>query len=189
MATMSRRRSTGGPERALARWAVVPAALALVLAMPVATWWLVGDLSTVPLSASPDYAFHPWAISPAAARATGTGSLVVAAVMVVVLAWATLRRLLDIRWWGGAGAASGRRFHRRGGVAGDDRWSDRREYRSRMGHHLRRPNIPYAPGMGSGHLGVPVVPGKPRQDGARQPGYQMTSASVRNMVAPRERPA
>lgn len=99
MATMSRWRSSGGPERAFARWAVVPAALGLVLATPIATWWLVGDLSTVPLSASPDYAFHSWPIGPAAARASGIGSLVVAAVMMGVLGWATLRRLLDIRWW------------------------------------------------------------------------------------------
>jgi hypothetical protein len=99
MALMWRRRSPGGPERALARWAVAPAALGLVLAMAIATWWLVGDLSTVPLSASPDYAIRPWRISPAAARAAGIGSLVVAAVTMAVLGWATLRRVLEVRWW------------------------------------------------------------------------------------------
>jgi hypothetical protein len=53
----------------------------------------------VPLSASLDCVIHPWPISPAAARAAGIGSLVVATVTMVVLGWATLRRLLDVRWW------------------------------------------------------------------------------------------
>ena len=61
------------------------AALGLVLAVPVATWWLVGDLSTVPVSAGRDYAFRPWPIGPVVARAAGAGSLVVGAVAVVVL--------------------------------------------------------------------------------------------------------
>jgi len=46
-----------------------------------------------------DYGFRPWPISPAAARAAGIASAAVAAVSVMVLAWATLRRLLDARWW------------------------------------------------------------------------------------------
>jgi hypothetical protein len=32
-------------------------------------------------------------------RAAGAGSLVVGTVAVVVLGWATVRRVLDIRWW------------------------------------------------------------------------------------------
>lgn len=43
--------SASGSERMPARWAAAAAALGLVLAVPVATWWLVGDLSTVPVSA------------------------------------------------------------------------------------------------------------------------------------------
>ncbi len=74
-------------------------ALALVLAVPVAAWWLVGDLSTVPASMSPDYAFRPWPISPAAARAAGIGSLAVAGMAAAALGWAALRRRLDARWW------------------------------------------------------------------------------------------
>lgn len=89
----------GDPERAPARWAAAAAALGLVLAVPVATWWLVGDLSTVPVSAGRDYAFQPWPIGPVVARAAGTGSLVVGAVAVVVLGWAAARRVMDIRWW------------------------------------------------------------------------------------------
>jgi hypothetical protein len=91
--------SAGGPERIPARWAAAAAALGLVLAVPVATWWLVGDLSTVPVSAGRDYAFQPWPIGPVVARAAGAGSLVVGAVAVVVLGWAAVRRVVDIRWW------------------------------------------------------------------------------------------
>src|SRR5262245_25872755 len=85
--------------RAVARWAVVPSAVALVLAAPTATWWLVGPLATAPASVGLNYAFTPWPISPAQARAAGIGSLVVAGVAVVVLAWATARSVLDARWW------------------------------------------------------------------------------------------
>jgi hypothetical protein len=99
MATMPDPGSAGGPERIAARRAAVAAALGLVLAVPVATWWLVGDLSTVPVSAGRDYAFRPWPIGPAVARAAGAGSLVLGAVAVVVLGWAAVRRVVDIRWW------------------------------------------------------------------------------------------
>lgn len=74
-------------------------ALALVLAVPVATWWLVGDLSTVPASMGPDYAFRPWPIGPAVARAAGIGSLAVGGMAVAALGWASLRRSLAARWW------------------------------------------------------------------------------------------
>lgn len=83
--------------RTLVRWAVVPAAAALVLATPVTTWWLVGDQSTVPVSAGRDYAFTPWDISPVAARAAGIGSLVLAAAAMLVLGWAARRHLFDAR--------------------------------------------------------------------------------------------
>jgi hypothetical protein len=79
----------------------VPAALALALALatPVATWWLVGDQSTVPVSAGRDDAFRPLDISPFAERAAGIGSLVLAVGMMVLLVRATRRQLLDPRWW------------------------------------------------------------------------------------------
>jgi hypothetical protein len=83
----------------MARWAVLGSAVALQVATPVATWWLAGDLSTVPASSDPDYAFRPWLISPAATRAAGIGSLTIAATAIVLLGWATLRRLMDVRWW------------------------------------------------------------------------------------------
>lgn len=88
-----------GPERAWTRWALALTALGLVLAMPVATWWLIGDLSTVSPRASPDYAFRPWRIGPAVVRTAGIGSLVVGAATMVVLLRATFRHMLDALWW------------------------------------------------------------------------------------------
>jgi hypothetical protein len=83
----------------LATAAVAAAAAGLVLAFPVATWWLVGDLSTVPASASPDFAFRPFAIGHGAERAAGAGSALLAAVTMLTLAGATFRHLVDQRWW------------------------------------------------------------------------------------------
>ena len=57
---------------------VVVAAAVLIIAAPVATWWLVGDQSTVQVSA--DYAFQPLDVSVGAERASGVGSKVLAAV-------------------------------------------------------------------------------------------------------------
>jgi hypothetical protein len=83
----------------VATWAFAAAATELVIAFPVATWWLVGDLSTVPASASPDYAFRPLAIGPGAERAAGIGSALLAASTSLMLAWGTRKRLVDPRWW------------------------------------------------------------------------------------------
>ena len=77
----------------------IPAAALLVLSTPVATWWLVGDQSTVPASAEPDYAIRPWNISPAAAHTAGLASLLLATAMTVLLARATALSRLDRRWW------------------------------------------------------------------------------------------
>ncbi len=99
MTVTGRAGRSSGPERALARRVLVPAAAGLVLAAPVLTWWLVGPLATAPASVGLDYAFRPWPISPASVRAAGIASSAAAGVSVVVLAWATVRRLLDARWW------------------------------------------------------------------------------------------
>jgi len=99
MAKLRLRWPAPGPERARARGAPVAPALILVLAVPVAAWWLVGDQSTVPASMDPDYAFRPWRIGPVAARAAGIGSLAAGGVAAAVLIAMTLRRRLDYRWW------------------------------------------------------------------------------------------
>jgi hypothetical protein len=81
----------------LAEWGVVVAAAALVIAVPVAIWWVAGDQSTVQVSA--DYAFRPFDVSVGAERIAGIGSTVLAVVALLTLAWATRRHLLDARWW------------------------------------------------------------------------------------------
>lgn len=86
-------------KREVARWFTVTAAAGLVLAFPVATWWLVGDLSTVPASEGPDFSFRPFDVSRGVERAAGWASALLAAVMLLLLAWFTVRRLLDARWW------------------------------------------------------------------------------------------
>ncbi len=85
--------------RVCRRWALCVLGLGLVLAIPVATWWLVGDLSTVPATADPQYAIRPWPIDPDIARAMGVGSLVLAAAVIAGLGWASWQGLLDGLWW------------------------------------------------------------------------------------------
>jgi hypothetical protein len=83
----------------LAKWAIVPVAAGLVIAVLVATWWLVGDQSTVPLSADPDYTFREFDIEPGTQRAAGIGSILLAVIALLALVWAAHRRHLDPRWW------------------------------------------------------------------------------------------
>ncbi|HEY1639527.1 MAG TPA: hypothetical protein VGG35_02465 [Streptosporangiaceae bacterium] len=96
------RPSPGQPPGVLRRSAwrlALPAGIALVITFPVAVWWCVGDLSTVPLSADPDYAIRPLAISPTVERLAGTGSAGIAAVALIVLVLLTARRRLAGPWW------------------------------------------------------------------------------------------
>jgi hypothetical protein len=82
-------------------WLVLlPAAVTLTLAMPVATWWLVGPLNTAPARVGLDYAFRPFPISPTVARAAGIAAVILAVISLIVLVWATARHQLDARWWG-----------------------------------------------------------------------------------------
>jgi hypothetical protein len=69
------------------------AAVALVVAVPVATWWLLGDQTTPRVKRlrqaspyPPDYAlFRPFQITPATERAVGVVAVVLVVVAVVVL--------------------------------------------------------------------------------------------------------
>ena len=90
---------TASGKRAVARWVALPASAALVLAFPVATWWLVGDLSTTPASADPDFAFRPFDVSRGVEHAAGLASALLAAVMLLLLLWFTVKHLVDARWW------------------------------------------------------------------------------------------
>lgn len=77
----------------------LPAAVGLILATPAATWWLVGPLNTAPAPVGLDYTFRPWRISLLVARAAGMTATALALVSLAILIWATVRRLLEARWW------------------------------------------------------------------------------------------
>jgi hypothetical protein len=84
------------------------AAVALVVAVPVATWWLVGDVTSPRVKrlrqaspGPPDYAlFPPFEIAPATERVVGEVAvmLVVVAMVMLVVAWLTGR--LHVGWRG-----------------------------------------------------------------------------------------
>jgi len=78
-----------------ARWPAV-AGVVLVGAMPVATWWLVGDLSTE--IADPDYLIRPVQIEGMAANVVGLGAVVLVAGSVVALVVAGARGRLARSW-------------------------------------------------------------------------------------------
>jgi len=83
-----------GSQDAAVRWLVLAGAVALVLAVPVAAWWLIGDLYS--LTPNPGWVFRPF---PAAGRAAGRGSVLAAIVAATWLTWASLRHEFDPRWW------------------------------------------------------------------------------------------
>ena len=76
------------------RWLVLAGAVALVLTVPVAAWWLIGDLYS--LTPNPGWVFRPF---PAAGRAAGRGAVLAAIVAAAWLTWASLRHGFDLRWW------------------------------------------------------------------------------------------
>jgi hypothetical protein len=86
-----------GRYRTGANWTVLLAAAALVIATPVATWWLVGDQSSA--GTGLDYAVRPIELDPAVERMVGIGSVLAVVVSALVLARASRRRQLDQRWW------------------------------------------------------------------------------------------
>jgi hypothetical protein len=89
----------GRPDAAV-RWLVLAGAVALVLAVPVAAWWRVGDrystLYPSPISSS---VIRPFPVSPAAERAAGRAAVLAAIVAATWLTWASLRHDFDLRWW------------------------------------------------------------------------------------------
>src|SRR6266540_3788945 len=101
-------------------WAAVTA-VALVLAMPVATWWLVGDQTSpfmkqrmnaavkdpaIQAGLDPDYMYRPFDIAPATERAAGVVAVMLVVAAVVVLILASLTGRLHVGWWGVLGALS-----------------------------------------------------------------------------------
>ena len=89
-----------GRQDAAVRWLVLAGAVALVLAVPVAAWWRIGDrystLYPSPISSS---VIRPFPVSPAAERAAGRGAVLAAIVAATWLTWASLRHEFDLRWW------------------------------------------------------------------------------------------
>jgi hypothetical protein len=75
------------------------AAVLAVLAVPVVTWWLVGDQSTTSQDAA-DYVLRPpFRFSNRVTRALGTGALVVTVAAAAVLVVASASHSFDARWW------------------------------------------------------------------------------------------
>lgn len=80
------------------RWVVASAGVVAVLAMPIATWWIVGDQSTT--ENLPDYIVEPPAVSADTALAFGLVATVLLVASVATLLGASHARRLDRSWWG-----------------------------------------------------------------------------------------
>ena len=77
-------------------WAVA----ALAVAVPVAIWWMIGDLSFRPNDPdSLDYMWRQPTIDPAFANAAGWLAVLVVVASLFTLVWAARGRVLDSRWW------------------------------------------------------------------------------------------
>ncbi|GGK38865.1 hypothetical protein GCM10010124_34610 [Pilimelia terevasa] len=89
----------GGGRRAA--W-LVPVAVLLLVAVPVAVWGLVGDLSTYHGaegdSLGPDRMYPPLDVSPQAARRWVTAAALAAPAAALALLWAVVTSRLDGRW-------------------------------------------------------------------------------------------
>ena len=92
--------ATGATTRAALRATRLRHPNHLVLAVPVAVWWRIGDrystLYPSPISSS---VIRPFPVSPAAERAAGRGAVLAAVVAATWLTWASLRHEFDLRWW------------------------------------------------------------------------------------------
>ncbi|MEU8261579.1 hypothetical protein AB0C02_13285 [Micromonospora sp. NPDC048999] len=87
------------------RTSILIAALVLILATPVASWWLIGDLSNAAarqLAAEGvelDYVIRPLSLGPVGDRIVGLLACIGALGALAWLMWATPSRRLDSRWW------------------------------------------------------------------------------------------
>ncbi len=87
------------------RPAILLPSLLLVLATPVAVWWLVGDLTggearrLAAEGVALDYAVRPVSLGTVGDRVAGVLACVAAVVALGVLVRATAVRGLDPRWW------------------------------------------------------------------------------------------
>ncbi|GAA4568430.1 hypothetical protein GCM10023176_22820 [Micromonospora coerulea] len=75
-------------------------ALVLILATPVASWWLVGDLSEeVAEGVELDYGIPPLSLDPLGDGVVGVLACIAAIRALALLVSATSSRRLDSRWW------------------------------------------------------------------------------------------
>jgi hypothetical protein len=75
------------------------AAVLIVLAVPVMTWWLIGDQSTTRPS-NADYVLRPpFRFGNKATRALGVGALAVAVAAAALLIGASASHSFDPSWW------------------------------------------------------------------------------------------
>lgn len=71
----------------------------LILATPVATWWLVGDMSEDAPPAALSYSYAPPVVGGGVARWLGAGATAIALIALGVSAAGTWRRTLNRAWW------------------------------------------------------------------------------------------
>lgn len=82
------------------RSALAAAAAVLIIAVPVATWWLIGQQNADGLPSSDlDYAVRPLSIGSGQETELGAVALLLTAVATAVLLHATRRQRFDPRWW------------------------------------------------------------------------------------------
>ncbi|WP_285556362.1 hypothetical protein [Actinoplanes regularis] len=79
--------------------AIRASAIGLVLAVPVAAWWLIGDPTPVGDGIEYDYAYRAVSFGATADRAIGVLACVAVVSAVALLAWATVTRRLRPGWW------------------------------------------------------------------------------------------
>ena len=56
-----------------ANWHIMLGAVGLVIATPVATWWLIEDLGNIPADTGPDYLVRPIELDPVVQDVAGSG--------------------------------------------------------------------------------------------------------------------
>ncbi len=82
------------------RWQHRLVVITLLLATPVAIWWMVGDLSTIdPSQVEPDYVIRPLGVSAEAERMIGISASLLVLVAAGGLATVTIRASVNPRWW------------------------------------------------------------------------------------------
>ncbi|MGA5896538.1 hypothetical protein [Streptomyces venetus] len=80
---------------------MISSAVALVLAVPVAAWGLMGQQNAEGVPASElDHAYQPWGVGDGTAAVIGAVALVLAAAGATVLVRGARGGDLDRRWWG-----------------------------------------------------------------------------------------